>query len=73
MRELLDDVFQNDENTWISFTSHSGSIGAILSAIEHRQFSLLTGAVIPALVKAERIHSPPPRPKIDPWNPPPTC
>lgn len=53
MQQLLDDVFTNDDHTWISFTSHSGTIGSILEVIGHQTFSLATGSVIPVLVKAE--------------------
>lgn len=53
MLELLDDVFTNDDHTWISFTSHSGTIGTILDVIGHQSFSLATGSVIPVLVKAQ--------------------
>lgn len=51
--ELLDDIFSSDDNTWISFTSHSGTIGTILQVLGHRTFSLATGSIIPVLVKAE--------------------
>lgn len=53
MQVLLDDVFTTDDHTWISFTSHSGTIASILQVLGHRTFSLATGAVIPVLVKAE--------------------
>ncbi|GAB0138824.1 hypothetical protein EsDP_00007046 [Epichloe bromicola] len=52
-KTVLDDVFTNDESTWISVTSHSGEIGALLKALNHRPFSLSTGQIIPVLVKAE--------------------
>ena len=52
MKGLLDDVFANDNNTFISFTSHSFSIASILRVIGHRKFDLGTGAMIPVLVKA---------------------
>ncbi|KAF1812133.1 phosphoglycerate mutase-like protein [Eremomyces bilateralis CBS 781.70] len=53
MAELLDEVFEGDGNTWISFSSHSGAIGATLEALGHRGFGLTTGGVIPVLVRAE--------------------
>ncbi|EME47324.1 hypothetical protein DOTSEDRAFT_145863 [Dothistroma septosporum NZE10] len=53
MLTLLDDVFTNDDHTWISITSHSGTIGTILDVLGHRSFSLATGAVIPVLVEAK--------------------
>lgn len=53
MLALLDDVFTNDDHTWISMTSHSGTIRTILDVLGHQPFSLATGAVIPVLVKAQ--------------------
>ncbi|KAF2087678.1 phosphoglycerate mutase family protein [Saccharata proteae CBS 121410] len=74
MTALLTDIFTHDSNTFISLTSHSGSIGAILTAIGHRTFSLVTGAVIPVLVKAERLPGPrSPATSIAASTGPPTC
>ncbi|SMR48012.1 unnamed protein product [Zymoseptoria tritici ST99CH_3D1] len=53
MLALLDDVFTNDDHTWISFTSHSGTIATLLSVLGHQPFRLSTGAIIPVLIKAE--------------------
>ncbi|GAB7355632.1 hypothetical protein MBLNU459_g6353t1 [Dothideomycetes sp. NU459] len=53
-RDLLEDVFSRDDSAFISFTSHSGSIAALLDAVGHREFGLPTGGVIPVLVKAVR-------------------
>lgn len=55
MRKLLADLFSNDANSFISFTSHSGSIASILRVIGHREFRLPTGAIIPVLVKATQL------------------
>ncbi|KAK5953877.1 putative phosphoglycerate mutase pmu1 [Knufia fluminis] len=52
-RTVLDDIFSNDNSTYISITSHSGEIASLLRVLGHRVFSLRTGAVIPVLVKAE--------------------
>lgn len=52
-KKVLDDIFDFDQSTFISFTSHSGEIASILRVVGHRVFSLSTGAVIPVLVKAE--------------------
>lgn len=52
-KRVLDDVFSNDDHTWLSITSHSGEIRSILRVLGHREFSLGTGAVIPVLVKAQ--------------------
>ncbi|KAF1987448.1 phosphoglycerate mutase family protein [Aulographum hederae CBS 113979] len=73
LTKLLDDVFTHDDRTWISFTSHSGSIGAILKAIGHRPFSLRTGAVTPVFVKAEWMKGNKPTSSIEPGTAPPTC
>ncbi|KAG6094372.1 hypothetical protein E4U30_003415 [Claviceps sp. LM220 group G6] len=51
--KVLDDVFAKDDSTWISVTSHSGEIRALLQALNHRPFGLSTGQIIPVLVKAE--------------------
>ncbi|KAL8956898.1 MAG: hypothetical protein Q9183_006194, partial [Haloplaca sp. 2 TL-2023] len=56
MQKLLDDVFTNDESTFISFTAHSAAISSLLRVLGHREFRLPTGAVIPVLVKAEKVH-----------------
>lgn len=55
LKSLLDDVFTHDQSSYISFTSHSGTIAAILRIINHRPFRLAVGSVIPVLVKAEMI------------------
>lgn len=57
LRDLLDDVFTHDKSTYISLTSHSGSIASILRVVGHREFRLQTGGVIPVLVKAERVQA----------------
>lgn len=56
--KLLDAVLespQGDESERISFTSHSGAIGAILRVLGHRPFALGTGAVIPVFLKVDKI------------------
>lgn len=50
---FLTDIFNSDESNVISFTTHSGMIGAILRAIGHRPFQLETGSVIAVLMKGE--------------------
>ena len=54
LRSLLEDIFSNDENTYISLTAHSGAITSILEVLGHQKFALATGAVIPVLVKAQK-------------------
>ncbi|KAL8931357.1 MAG: hypothetical protein Q9211_007021 [Gyalolechia sp. 1 TL-2023] len=55
MEELLDDVFGKDGSTFLSFTSHSGAICSLLRVLGHREFRLVTGGVIPVLVKAKSV------------------
>ena len=52
-KKLLEDIFSNDSNTFISLTSHSGAISSILRVIGHQKFQLATGSVIPVLVRAD--------------------
>ncbi|KAK4550455.1 hypothetical protein LTR36_000033 [Oleoguttula mirabilis] len=52
-KKVLDSVFDSDDHTWISITSHSGEIASILRVLGHQTFSLSTGAVIPVLVEAK--------------------
>ncbi|KAI2464047.1 phosphoglycerate mutase-like protein [Annulohypoxylon bovei var. microspora] len=54
-RIVLDDIFSNDDSTWISITSHSGQISTNLKVLNHITFSLSTGQAIPALIKAENL------------------
>ncbi|KAI0894661.1 phosphoglycerate mutase-like protein [Annulohypoxylon nitens] len=54
-RAVLDDIFSNDDNTWISITSHSGQISTNLKVLNHIAFSLSTGQAIPALIKAQNL------------------
>ena len=55
MRVFLDDLFEHDESTYISLSAHSGTIASLLRVLGHRIFRLPTGAIIPVLVKVERI------------------
>jgi len=70
---VLDDVFSSDDATYLSITSHSGEIGALLRVLGHRTFSLSTGQVIPVLVKAEIIDGGPPTTTIAPYTIVSTC
>jgi hypothetical protein len=73
VKTLLDDIFTNDDHTFISFTSHSGALGGVLRVLGHITFSLQTGGVIPVLVKAEKIQGSAPSTSIAPGTPAPTC
>lgn len=73
VKTLLDDIFTNDDHTFISFTSHSGAIGGLLRVLGHIAFSLQTGGVIPVLVKAETVRGTAPSTTVEPGTSAPTC
>jgi len=52
---LLDDIFNNEAKTIISFTVHSGTVHALYTATQHRDIWVATGAVVPILIKAELV------------------
>ncbi|KAL8819126.1 MAG: hypothetical protein Q9223_002372 [Gallowayella weberi] len=54
MKGLLDDIFAHDGSWFVSLTSHSGAICSLLRVLGHREFRLVTGGVIPVLVKGVR-------------------
>lgn len=69
----LDEVFTDDEATWISITSHSGEIASLLSVLGHRAWSLSTGQAVPVLVRAERLPRAYPSRTIAAWASAVTC
>ncbi|KAK3306109.1 phosphoglycerate mutase [Chaetomium strumarium] len=71
-KAVLDDVFTNDKNTWISITAHSGAVAKLLEALNHRAFRLATGQIIPVLVKAEVVEKQP-TPTFEAHEPYSTC
>jgi len=73
LKKILDDVFAHDKSTYISITAHSGALTSALNVIEHRPFGLSTGAMIPAVVRAEFVPVDEPTPSVAPGNPAPTC
>ncbi|KAK2615752.1 hypothetical protein N8I77_002484 [Diaporthe amygdali] len=70
---VLDQIFSEDDATWVSVTSHSGEISTILSVLGHRAFRLATGQAIPVLVKAERLYQAYPSATIAGWTSQATC
>ncbi len=54
-RQLLEDVFTNDKSTFVSLTTHSYAISAILEVVEAPHFRVSEGAMFPLLVKAEEV------------------
>ncbi|USP78943.1 hypothetical protein yc1106_06217 [Curvularia clavata] len=73
LKMLLDEVFERDEGVFLSFTSHSGAIGAVLRGVGHRNFALETGGVIPVFLKAERVQGKREVPPKEPSDAPPLC
>jgi len=55
LKKLFVDIFAHDHSTYISLSSHSGAIAAALRAIGHQPFHMVTGSVLPMLVKAETV------------------
>ncbi|KAI1387904.1 phosphoglycerate mutase-like protein [Hypoxylon trugodes] len=70
---VLDDIFSNDDATWVSITSHSGEIAAILKVLGHRTFSLNTGQAIPVLVKAVNLKRGAATTTVQSWSTEATC
>ncbi|KAF3913439.1 hypothetical protein ABW21_db0208143 [Orbilia brochopaga] len=68
MKVVLSDIFDNDHSTIISITAHSGAIRSILSVLGHIPFSLVTGAIIPTLIKVTTIRKPPSPTTTEPWK-----
>ena len=73
LKQLINDVFEHDDSTFISFTCHSGVITAILRVVGHRDFHLATGSVIPVLIKEEIVYREEPRTESESWKSLPVC
>ncbi|ODV82191.1 phosphoglycerate mutase-like protein [Suhomyces tanzawaensis NRRL Y-17324] len=56
LQELFeDDKLQfNSENSFVSITSHAGTIRSFITVVGHRKFTIPTGGMIPILVKGTR-------------------
>ncbi|KAJ5135795.1 uncharacterized protein N7515_005073 [Penicillium bovifimosum] len=61
------------KEAFVSVTAHSGEIASILRVLKHREFSLNTGAVIPVLVKAEKVEHGASTTSSVPWTVSPHC
>ncbi|KAH8900989.1 phosphoglycerate mutase-like protein [Thozetella sp. PMI_491] len=70
---VLDELFIEDDKTFLSITSHSGEIASILGVLGHRSFSLSTGQIIPVLVRAKREYQAYPTATIQSWTSLATC
>ncbi|KAF9226834.1 phosphoglycerate mutase-like protein [Gyrodon lividus] len=51
-RNVLDMIFDNDEEQFISVVTHGGFIGGFLRVCDHRPWILPTGGVLPVVVKS---------------------
>jgi broad specificity phosphatase PhoE len=54
-QQLLEDIFSKDTAQFISLTTHSYAISAILEVVGAPHFRASEGAIVPLLVKAERL------------------
>lgn len=54
-QDLLEDIFANDDARVVSLTTHSYAISAILEVVGAQHFRVSEGAVVPLLIKAERV------------------
>lgn len=56
--QALEDIFIDGDGdaAFISITSHSGSIAAILAAVGHRPFALPTGGTMALFLKVEKMN-----------------
>lgn len=55
MTAFLDDIFSHEGGTFLSFTAHSGTCRALYLAIEHMDVWIAAGAVVPVLIRAEKL------------------
>ncbi|KAK6513395.1 hypothetical protein TWF281_005022 [Arthrobotrys megalospora] len=53
LREVIDDIFMNDGETFVSITAHSGCLRCVLRVVGHRLFALDTSRMVPIVVKAK--------------------
>ncbi|KAF3914727.1 hypothetical protein AA313_de0208326 [Arthrobotrys entomopaga] len=68
MRLVLSDIFDNDQSTIISITTHSGIAVSLLSVLGHIPFGLVTGAIMPTLIKITTVTEKPTPTTTQPWT-----
>ncbi|KAK3374782.1 histidine phosphatase superfamily [Podospora didyma] len=56
-QRLLEDIFASDDSVFVSLTTHSYAILAILEAVGGPHFRVSEGAIFPLLVRGEKITS----------------
>lgn len=52
-KTFLDDIFNNDNSTFVSLTTHSGMIQSLLEVTGHRKWQVSPGGLLPVFVRAE--------------------
>lgn len=52
VRDVLDRIFESDDNLFISITSHGGWIRGLLRVVGHQDYNLPTGGVQPLIIQA---------------------
>lgn len=65
-QKLLEDIFENDDSPFISLTTHSYALSAILSVLGVPQFRVGEGVMVPLFVKAEKMVQTPVDPSATP-------
>ncbi|KAI1856839.1 hypothetical protein JX265_011480 [Neoarthrinium moseri] len=55
-QRLLEDIFSNDSSPFVSLTTHSYALSAILRVIGAPKFRIAEATMVPLFIKAERIH-----------------
>ncbi|KAH8674229.1 putative phosphoglycerate mutase [Xylariales sp. PMI_506] len=56
-RRLLEDIFANDDSTFISLSLHSYAVSAVLTAVQSPKFRIGEGVIVPLFIKATRLSS----------------
>ncbi|OQO07305.1 hypothetical protein B0A48_07002 [Cryoendolithus antarcticus] len=54
-QQYLQDLFDNDESTYVSITTHSGATRALYLAIGHPDVWTAAGSVVPIVVRGRRV------------------
>lgn len=54
-QKLLEDIFAHDDSPFISFTTHSYAVSALLKVVGAHNFRVGEGVMVPLFVKAEKV------------------
>lgn len=58
-QKVLEDIFANDEGTFLSLSVHSFAIAVIMAVCRAEMYRVKEGTSIGLLVKAEKVDEPP--------------